>query len=154
MPRKPLPIPDTPETPVKATDAEVSRRIATIHKLLVAGASRTTILQYAVKTWDVSESMADKYIGRAKETILEQVDRDKDQNLALALERMQEIYQECKSAKNYKGAITAQVEINKLLGLYAPTKQEVTGADGSAVMIKLVRETGFNPQPTISETDE
>jgi hypothetical protein len=140
MARKPIPLPETPETPVKATDAEVSRRIVTIHKLLVAGASRTTILQYAVKTWDVSESMADKYIGRAKESITEQTDRDRDHNLSLALERMADIYQQCMSAKNFKGAIAAQQETNKLLGLYAPLKQEITGKDGGAIILK----TGMN----------
>jgi hypothetical protein len=153
MPRKNPPIPDTPETPVKATDAEILQRVATVHKLLVAGASRASIQQYAIKAWGLSESPVDVYIARAKESIKEQTDRDKENNLSMALARMNDIYQQCISAKNYKGAITAQVEINKLLGLYAPTKTEGTGENG-AFVIKLVRETGFNPQPTISESDE
>lgn len=120
--------PQAAETPVKATDAEVLRRVATVHKLMVAGASRASIQQYAIKTWGLSESPVDVYIARAKESIKEQTDRDKDHNLAMALARMEEIYQECKSAKNYKGALAAQKEINLLLGLYAATKMEHSGS--------------------------
>jgi hypothetical protein len=135
MPRKST-RPSTPETPVKATDAEILRRVATVHKLLVAGASRASIQQYAINAWGLSESPVDVYISRAKETIKEQTDRDKESNLSMAIARMNDIYQQCYAAKNYKGAITAQVEINKLLGLYAPVKQELTGKDGGAIILK------------------
>jgi transposase len=37
---------------------------------------------------------------------------------------------------------------------YGKTVQEHSGLDGGAINIKLVRETGFNPTPTISESDE
>lgn len=146
-------IPTTPETPVKATDAEILRRVATVHKLIVAGASRASIQQYSATTWGLSDRPIDEYIARAKETIKEQTDKDKDNNLALAIQRMSDIYQQCYSAKNYKGAITAQVEINKLLGLYAPVNQNVnvTGTLG----IKAYK--GFTPddwdEPTATEED-
>lgn len=122
-----IPLPETPETPVKATDAEVAKRVATVHKLLVAGASRASIVQYGSKEWKVTDRQVDDYISRAKETIKEQSDRDKENNLSMAIARMNDIYQQCYAAKNYKGAITAQVEINKLLGLYSPSKMEHSG---------------------------
>jgi hypothetical protein len=132
MPKRKAP-PQSAETPVKATDAEIVRRVATVHKLMVAGASRASIQQYAANQWGLSERPVDEYISRAKETLKEQVDRDKDHNLEMALARMQEIYQECKSAKNYKGAIQAQVEINKLLGLYAPVNANVNLSGSVAI---------------------
>lgn len=151
MPRAPkIPLPETPETPVKATDAEIAKRVATVHKLLVAGASRASIVLYGSQNWKVSDRQITDYIARAKETLIEQVDKDKESNLSMALTRMNDIYQQCMSAKNYKGAIAAQREINKLLGLYEPVKQDHTGD----LSIRLVRETGFNPQPTIQESDE
>lgn len=125
MTRRKIILPDTPDTPVKATDAEILKRIAAVHKLLVAGAARASIVQYGSSQWNVTDRQVDDYIARAKETLKAQTDRDKDNNLAMAIARMQEIYQECKSAKNYKGAISAQIEINKLLGLYAPVNANV-----------------------------
>lgn len=142
--------PQAAETPVKATDAEVLRRVATVHKLMVAGASRASIVQYGSKEWKITERQVDDYIAYAKESIKAQTDRDKDNNLSMALARMGDIFQQCMSAKNYKGAIQAQKEINLLLGLYTPTKQDLSGD----ISIRLVREVGFNPQPHIDETDE
>ncbi len=123
--RKDHAIPTIPDLPVKATDAEIASRVAKIHKFIVAGASRATIVQYGSTQWSISDRQVDDYIASAKKILVAQTDRDKDNNLALALERMQEIYQQCMAAKNFKGAIASQVEINKLLGLYAPTQQEV-----------------------------
>lgn len=138
------------ETPVKATDAEIARRVATVHKLMVAGASRASIVQYGSKEWKITERQVDDYIASAKETIKAQTDRDKDNNLSMALARMGDIFQQCMSAKNYKGAIAAQQEINKLLGLYEPVNQNHTGD----VAIRLIRETNFNPTPQITEDNE
>ncbi len=137
--RKKAPLIDKPDTPVKATDAEINRRVLDVYKLLVAGASRATIVQYGSKTWSITDRQVDDYIARAKLDLMAQLDRDKDNNLAMAITRMSDIYQQCYAAKNYKGAITAQIEINKLLGLYAPTKIE--GVIG--VSVKAYKE--FSP---------
>lgn len=138
------------ELPVKATNAEIAQRVAMVHKLLVAGASRGAIVQYGSKEWRVSDRQIDDYIASAKETLKAQTDRDKENNLSMALARMNDIFQQCMSAKNFKGAITAQQEINKLLGLYEPVKQDHSGD----LSIRLVREQGFNPTPKISEDSE
>lgn len=111
----------------KATDAEIKRRIALVHKMIVAGASRAMILQHSAEKWELSDRQTDEYIGRVKQIISEQMDREKDSNLGLALERMNDIYQKCLAASNYKNAIAAQREINRLLGLYAPEKIEHSG---------------------------
>ena len=137
--RKKAPLIEKPETPVKSTDAEVNGRVSTIHKLLVAGASRASIVQYGSKTWSITDRQVDEYISRAKADLVAQADKDKDNNLAMALARMNDIYQQCYTAKNYKGAIAAQVEISKLLGLYAPTKQELTGGNGEPLRFEIVR---------------
>lgn len=137
--RKKPPLLEHPDTPVKSTDAEVTKRVALVYKLLVAGASRASIQQYAANTWKLSERPVDEYIARAKLDLVAQTDKDKDNNLAMALARMNDIYQQCFTAKNYKGAITAQVEISKLLGLYAPTKQELTGGNGEPLRFEIIR---------------
>lgn len=38
--------------------------------------------------------------------------------------------------------------------MYGKQRVEHTGKDGDAISIRLVRETGFNPTPKISESDE
>lgn len=136
--RKSLPAID-PTPPVKATDAEVLRRVATVCKLMIAGASRTTIVQYGSTQWSVSDRQIDDYISRAKLDIATMTDKDKESNLNMAMARMNDIYQQCYAAKNYKGAMSAQIEINKLLGLYASVKQEVTGVGGGAIRFEIIR---------------
>ena len=125
MTRRKIVPPNTPDTPVKATDAEVTRRVNAVYKLLVLGTGRAAILQLAAGNWKVSERQGDEYIARAREILKEQTDRDKDRNLEMAMARMNEVYHQGMTAKNYKVAISAQIEINKLLGLYAPVNANV-----------------------------
>lgn len=51
-------------------------------------------------------------------------------------------------------ALRISEQRSKLLGLFMPIKQEVTGADGSPLSIRLVREQGFNPTPQIKEDND
>ena len=146
--RKTLPDIDT-TPPVKATDAEVLKRVATVCKLMIAGASRASIVQYGSIQWDITDRQIDDYIARAKNDIATMTDKDKESNLNMAMARMNDIYQQCYAAKNYKGAMSAQIEINKLLGLYAPAQQEIKHSGG--LHVKAYKE--FTPDAWDSDDD-
>lgn len=121
----------------KSTKAEIKRRVKAISTLLLNGASRADILQYATKTdWDVSDGMIDKYIAKANEGFKQSATFDNGVELGKALNRLQRLYMSHLENKDYRDALAVQKEINKLLGLYAPERKEVTGAGGGAIIIR------------------
>jgi hypothetical protein len=72
----------------RITKAELDNRVTQVTDLLLKGAKRAQILQFAGKlNWDVSDSMVDKYIGQATEAIRESAVVDRDYEVALAKER-------------------------------------------------------------------
>lgn len=114
-----------PERPQKPTQAELSRRVNQVHQLLVAGISRATILQHASEKWGCSERTADDYMARARVRLEGGLSTDRASNLAIAIERMNSIYEKTMRVQDYQRAIAAQRELNQLMGLYAPVKQDI-----------------------------
>ena len=153
MPRKNTPPKPPPPPPVKATQAEVDKRVTDVVKLIIAGAARAAILQHAATKWEMSERQADEYIRRAKVLIQEENSADRAANHALAVARMNDIYQRTVRVQDYQRAIAAQRELNQLQGLYAPTKTEIAGEGGGPLNIIFKRDPGFN-KPAARLTDE
>lgn len=118
----------------KSTKAEVKRRIRAISKLLLNGASRADILQYAIELWSISEAMVDKYIAKANEGFKQSAAFNNDAEVGKAINRLNRLYMAHIENKDYREALAVQKELNKLLGLYAPEKKEITGADGGAII--------------------
>jgi len=129
-----------PERPQKPTQAELSQRVNQIHQLLVAGISRATILQHAADKWGCSERTADDYIARARVRLEKSLSVDRMANLSIALERLTSIFERTMRVQDYQRAIAAQRELNLLLGLYAPAKQDIavrmTWEDEAVTLIK------------------
>lgn len=126
--------------PVKATEAEMTRRISAIYKLLVLGYDRPYILQYASETWDASERSADDYMSRARALIDAQTSRDREEHLKIALSRLEMVFNAAYVSSQYKDALGAQHQLNKILALYAPVQQHIevhhTWQDEAVSLIK------------------
>lgn len=122
----------------RATKAKVKQRTNQVAKMLMSGVNRADIVQFVSKEWGLDERTGDDYISRAKEAILESLDDKRDLHLAMALRRLSDLYTKTLRVDDYKGALSVQKEINKLIGLYAPERREYTGADGKDLVFKLV----------------
>lgn len=128
MPRSPRPKKlnaDDQPVPVKASNADIKRRVNTIYRMLAKGETRAEILRYASETWGVTERTAEEYLSRATSIFNEQASKDHERQYGLAMTRLTIVFGEALDASDYQGAIAAQREINKIIGLYAPVNQNV-----------------------------
>lgn len=110
----------------KATDAEVERRVIVIMKLMINGAFREEILQYASEQedWPRSDRAIDEYISRAKKKLQLRGQPEVDQARGEAISMLNKLRALAIQKNDIAAATGAQREINKLLGTYAPEKLE------------------------------
>lgn len=115
---------------VKTTQAQKDQRVREVYKMLVKGHARGEIVQVLSKKWNVTDRTIDNYIQDAREQLKPIVEEERMVQLNIAVDRMTEVFKEALDSKDHRAAIQAQQELNKLFGLYAPTKQEVSGNIG------------------------
>lgn len=129
----------------KVNNAESEKRVTEIFNLLVLGTSRADILQYCAKkrlesdgaVWDVETRQIDVYIKKARENLAKIAEYKRNEQLGIALERLNTLYKNNLKVQDYKGALAVQREINTLLGLHAPQEVRHTGKDGGVLTFKL-----------------
>ncbi len=110
----------------KSTDAEMEQRISDVYNLLLLGTSRPAILQYASK-WKVDPRSVDTYIRRAKAEIKRHAKTQREAALGLARARLELLFQKALTAKDIRGALAVQKELNALADLYPPPPQTLKG---------------------------
>lgn len=126
------------------TAYEKQKRIREVVKRLCEGQPHEAICQFMSESWQVTERHGRRYISEATEVLRQSGQADIATEKGKAVQRLERIFAESESPRI---AIEAQKEINKLFGLYAPEKQELSGKDGGAIRhtIEYVndwRETG------------
>lgn len=120
----------------KSTDAEIRQRINAVYKMLVKSISRAVILEYAAAQWKASERTADEYIARARGLIAEYTSTDEKEALTLELDRLDAMLVSlypmlhpqtgAPDLKAIDRALRISDQRCKLLGLYAPTRADLT----------------------------
>jgi len=130
----------------KATNAEASQRTRAVYEKLVQGASRAEILQYVAKeAWGINERSIDYYIQRATKKLEKEAAPAREIELGKAKARLAMLFARSLQIKDYKGALAIQKEINTLLGLNAPARQEHTGKDGGPLDIVIKGYVNVSP---------
>ena len=118
----------------KSLSADVELRIAAIETLILKGTSRAAIIQYATKEkWDVSDRQVDAYIKRAKANIKRRIDKNRDYQYALAIQRLNMLLQASFTIQDYKACLAVQKELNALLGLYPATEIKIDDWHSQAI---------------------
>ena len=113
----------------KITKAELENRVAQVTDLLLKGATREIILQYASnprQNWQVSDRMIDNYMAKAREKIESSGAFDRDFEIAKSNARFEYLYMQSVGGKDFKTARAVEVDRGKLLGLPAPTRTDIT----------------------------
>lgn len=133
----------------KRGDAERIKRLEAKKQALSLRASGATYRQIA-ETLDISVGVAHNYVQNALKDVQQEIDKEADMLRALEVERLDQMLlalapmlranqREGRTAN--LGAIDRALKIMerraKLLGLDAPVRQEVTGADGGALEIVI-----------------
>lgn len=108
------------QTP-RSTDAIVLKRVNQIYDMLLLGFSRVQIIEFGLKNdWNVVDGTVDQYISKANKRYAEASAIVRNEQLGLAISRLNHLLQKNMSIQDYKTALSAQKELNALLGLYAP----------------------------------
>lgn len=123
----------------KVTNAESAERTTKVFELLILGLSRQEIMQYC-SAWKITTRQIDVYIKKATERLKAHADYQREEQLGIAINRLNKLYQSNLKVQDYKGALAVQRELNTLLGLHAPARHELTGKDGAGLTIRIERE--------------
>ena len=80
----------------------------------------------------------DTYISAAKQLLIKQSETIHEEQLGLAISRLNNLHEKCIKIQDYKAALAVQKELNTLLGLHKPTKHEVGNLDGGVLAIRII----------------
>jgi len=138
----------------KSTVIEVQSRVNQIFDLLIKGATRQQIFQYASgappkqrkdgtysegrPAWGVTERMIDEYIAKANALFAEQSIVDRKREVGKTLTRFNFLYTANIQAGDFKAALDTEKAKATLLGLNAPTKLAHEGKDGESLPPQVV----------------
>jgi hypothetical protein len=109
-----------------AHEAEILIRIDTVVEMILKGLSRSEIVRQCNSLYGINSRMADNYIADAKKIIKEQCDKNIEQNIATAYNRFNLLFQKSYAIQDYSECRQIQQSINKLLGLDAAVKTDIT----------------------------
>lgn len=98
-------------------------RVTVIHAEMVQHKRRPELLQYAT-TWGVSTSTIDKYIGEAKAIIGAQANAERHKYFGEGVNVLRRLRYKAENDGDYRAAIGAQAELNRMLGNHAPLQLE------------------------------
>lgn len=106
------------------SEAEVMMRNQVIIDLIGQGLSRRRIQEELMNRWSIALATANLYIKEAYDTLLRNNEEYLEYNRDKQVERLENIITEALEAHEYKAAVMATAELNKLLGL--TTNQKIT----------------------------
>lgn len=106
------------------TEAELMMRNQVIIDLIAQGLSRRRIQEEIMSRWGIKTSCAKAYIKEAYDTLMKSNQEFLEFNRDKQVERLENIITEAMEAHEYKAAVMATAELNKLLGL--TTNQKIT----------------------------
>lgn len=106
------------------TEAELMMRNQVIIDLIGQGLSRRRIQEEIMSRWDISLTTANKYIREAYDVLMRGNEEFIEYNRDKQVERLENIISEAMEHGEYKAAVMATAELNKLLGL--TTNQKIT----------------------------
>ena len=99
----------------KSTISEIDKRVNTVYEFLLAGYSRTQIVQYVSEHWEVGERQAENYIARARDLQRLDAELERPQWMHEALAQLKDIQRAANKRNNHFAALKALELQAKLL---------------------------------------
>ena len=111
------PSPETRPRGNRTPDAEMDRRISNVASMIVDGLSRSEILLQCATEYGVSRSTGDRYIEEAYEHFKENYKPHMQRSAEIAKRRHESIFQKSMKKEDYRTALMALTQLNKIQGL-------------------------------------
>jgi hypothetical protein len=104
---------------MKATKAEIAKRVDEVLRIRLDGAQFHDIVQYgSEKGWGVGERQIRKYIRRADDLLVERQDKGRRRVIARHIAQRQTLYARAVNAADHRTALAILADEAKLRGLY------------------------------------
>jgi hypothetical protein len=107
----------------QASQSQREQRIEVIFDLMLRGASRGQLLQFAAKNWGVKTRVVDGYMAAARKWLLEYTEAGKEESFKAMLHRLRRLL--AKNWDNPSNPMEVIREMNRLLDLYPAEKSKV-----------------------------
>lgn len=109
--------------------------VSKIAMMRIKGKSTHTILEFLMETVGMSRKIAYDVLGDAQKYIMEQTNEDMKVAFAEAISKLEELYE----SGTDKIRLDVIKEMNKLRGLYAAQKVDITSGGKEITEIKLIQ---------------
>lgn len=116
---------------MKPTQIELKNRAALVAEMLSQGLTRTQIHRACEQQWGVDWRTTDRYVNRAKTLLQAEIEQDKPILTAVSAGFYNSMIR--KATATDKDKLVARQRLDALMGLDAPTRQEIAGAGGGAL---------------------
>jgi len=110
-----------------------------IHLLLLSGLREQQILDTAVSKLKLTPKQAAEALRRARRALTLAADYHRDEQLGLAIDRLNECYARARAIADTKTALQAQRELNRLLRLYDQPEDSTQPSDPADADSRLAR---------------
>jgi hypothetical protein len=106
------------------------------------GKSTRNILEYLQETMGLGHTVSYEVLKEAQQMLVKQMNKDIKVSLAEAITQLEELFEE----GNHKTKVEVRKELNKLIGLYAAEKIDVTtgGESINKIEISIIKKNGEN----------
>jgi hypothetical protein len=121
---------------MKTTKAEKAQRVDAIMTLIMHGATRLEIIQYASDLWSVGERTADDYASEARKQIEAITEPRKPYEFALMRTRLEDLYAKTYKIQDYYTSLRVLKQLAELTGVDAPTKAEAEVNGAIAITVR------------------
>jgi len=111
------PVQETRPRGDRTPKAELELRILKVVSMVEEGVSRPEILLHCITEYGVSRSTADRYIEEAYEHFKIAYQPHMQRSAEIARRRLETIYQRAMKKEDYRTALMAQSQLNKIQGL-------------------------------------
>jgi len=120
----------------RTSDAEIERRCDDIYGLVVDGQPFRIIRQFVSETlpWKVDDYTLRRYIARCTKRFAGECQVKQAEVKGRAIRRLERLYSRAAQKGHVRDALAVQQEINRLHGVNAPERHELTGAGGAPLM--------------------
>ncbi len=109
--------------------------VTKVAMMRIKGKSTHTLLEFLMGQIGMSRKIAYEVLTDAQKYIMDITDKDVNKAFTNAIQRLEELYE---NGTN-KERLETQKEINKLMGLYAADKVDITSGGNAITEIKLIQ---------------
>jgi hypothetical protein len=126
---------------MKSTQKIIQARVEEIMQLRLLGALPTDIRRHAEEQkWEVSERQLQRYAASADELLAAAVEKNRDRLMAHHFAARRALFARAMAVSDYRTALAVLKDEGELLALYPAKKTELTGKDGTPMVLKITEE--------------